>query len=106
MEITRKQADGKLVLAVSGKLSAGTAEEFGAAVDAAINDCPALVLDFGRLDYLASAGIRVLIAAQKKLKASGGTLVLCNVNESVKEVFQVTGLDDIFTFSGQTTEKS
>jgi anti-sigma B factor antagonist len=96
MEITRKQADGKLTLAVSGKLSAGTAEEFGAAVDAAISECPAIILDFGQLDYLASAGIRVLMAAQKKLKASGGTLTILNVAESIMEVFEVTGLDDIF----------
>jgi anti-sigma B factor antagonist len=98
MEITRTLADGKFTLAVNGKLSAGTAEEFGAVVDSAISECSAIILDFAQLDYLASAGIRVLMATQKKLKALGGTLTILNAAESIMEVFEVTGLDDIFDF--------
>jgi anti-sigma B factor antagonist len=106
MEITRALADEQLTLTVIGKLSAATAETFSAAMDEAIRECPAIILDLSQLDYLASAGIRVLVAAQKQLKASGGTLVLRNVNAGIMEILEVTGLDDVFTFSGQTVKES
>jgi anti-anti-sigma factor len=96
MEITRTEADGKLTLAVSGKLSAATAEEFGEAVNAAIKDCSNLILDFKELTYLASAGIRVLMAAMKKLKATGGRLLLLNVNENIMEVFDIPAMQYSF----------
>jgi anti-sigma B factor antagonist len=96
MEIVKTQTDGKLNLAISGKLSAATAGEFGVHVDAAIADCKQIVMDFAEVSYLASAGLRVLISAQKKLNAAGGTLSICNVREEVFEVFEVTGLNDVF----------
>ncbi|MDR2617987.1 MAG: STAS domain-containing protein [Treponema sp.] len=96
MEIVKTLSEGKTVLSVNGMLSAATTQEFSAAVDEALGESNALVLDFKDLSYLASAGLRVLVGAQKKLNASGGSLSLLNVRKEVMEVFEVTGLDDIF----------
>ncbi|MDR3341447.1 MAG: STAS domain-containing protein [Treponema sp.] len=96
MEISKIQTDNTITLRISGKLSAATAEEFGKAVDAAIDESTRLVMDFQGVTYLASAGLRVLISAQKKLTALDGSFSLCNVGETILEVFEITGLDDIF----------
>jgi anti-sigma B factor antagonist len=95
MEIVKSQSEGAIVLALNGKLSAATAGEFNAAVDSALGESQSLVLDFKDVDYMASAGLRVLVAAQKKLHASGGSMVLRNVQKEVMEVLEVTGLDEL-----------
>jgi anti-sigma B factor antagonist len=95
MEIVKNLSEGKVTLSLNGKLSAATAGEFNAAVEEALGESPALILDFKNVNYLASAGLRVLVAAQKKLHASGGSLTLLNVGEEVMEVFEVTGLDEV-----------
>jgi anti-sigma B factor antagonist len=96
MEIVKIKNGDILNLGISGKLSAATAEEFGAAVDAAIAESPKLIMDFKEVSYLASAGLRVLVSAQKQITAKSGSLSLINVREDVYEVFEVTGLDDVF----------
>jgi anti-anti-sigma factor len=96
MEVMKRTEDGNLILAVSGKLSAATADEFGVKVEEALGESVNIVMDFQEVSYLASAGLRVLILAQKRIKAANGKLVFKNVQESVREVFEVTGLDDIF----------
>ncbi|MDR2739611.1 MAG: STAS domain-containing protein [Treponema sp.] len=95
MEIVKSLSEGKVVISLNGKLSAATAGEFNAAVEDALGESGALVLDFKDVDYMASAGLRVLVAAQKKLYASGGSMVLLNVRKEVMEVFEVTGLDEV-----------
>jgi anti-sigma B factor antagonist len=96
MEIIKTVSGDSITLTITGKLSAATADECGVAVDLALGETKNLVLDFKDLNYLASAGLRVLVSAQKKLKAAGGALCLINVREEVMEVFEVTGLDDVF----------
>jgi anti-sigma B factor antagonist len=96
MEIVKDISGDTTTLAVAGKLNAVTADEFDAAVNLVIGKTKNLVLDFEKVSYLSSAGLRVLVSAQKKLKAAVGTLTLCNVCVEVMEVFEVTGLDDIF----------
>jgi anti-sigma B factor antagonist len=100
MEITKtKNADGDgMVLKVSGKLSAATSEEFDVVLNGAVGETANIVLDFADLDYLASAGLRCLIAAHKKLKARQGSLSIINVTDPVREVFEITGLEDVFDF--------
>jgi anti-sigma B factor antagonist len=96
MEVIKTKTEDTLILGISGKLSAATAEEFGAWVDDAIEESKHIEMDFKEVSYLASAGLRVLIAAQKKLTAAGGVLSLRNVHEDVFEIFEITGLDEIF----------
>ncbi|MDR3337594.1 MAG: STAS domain-containing protein [Treponema sp.] len=96
MEIVKTREGDAITLSINGKLSAGTAEEFGAALNAATAETDKIILDFQGVSYLASAGLRVLVFAQKQLVSRSGSLSLINVNENVREVFEVTGLDDIF----------
>jgi anti-sigma B factor antagonist len=95
METVKSLSDGKIILSVNGKLSAAAAPEFDAAVEDALGESDTLVLDFKEVSYLASAGLRVLVSAQKKLSARGGALSLVNVRNEVMDVFEVTGLDEI-----------
>ncbi|MDR0908392.1 MAG: STAS domain-containing protein [Spirochaetaceae bacterium] len=97
MEITKTTDGTKLILAISGKLSAATAEECNAQITDALKESKDIVLDLKDLDYLASAGLRVFVSTQKALAAEGGSLVLKNVQDIVREVFEVTGLEDVFT---------
>jgi anti-anti-sigma factor len=106
MEIVKTQDDGIVTLAINGQLNAATAEEFGAAVEAAVVESEKLILDFQKVNYLASAGLRVLVSVQKKLTSRSGSLSLINVDETVYEVFQVTGLDDIFDIQGDFPAKA
>ncbi len=54
-----------------------------------------LLIDFSDLDYISSAGLRVILMAAKRLKASGGNIALCSLNETIGEVFEVSGFDRI-----------
>ena len=102
MEIQKTQADGVVIVTISGKLSAATSEECAAALDEAIKEAegivqpPKLRLDLKEVSYLASAGLRALVATQKKITAKSGTLTIVNVIEEVYEIFEVTGLDAVF----------
>jgi anti-anti-sigma factor len=95
MDIEKIPGEGMITLKLKGKVAAGTAESFGAAVEVAIAETNQLVLDFQAVSYVASAGLRVLISAQKQLTARKGALSLCNISKDILEVFQMTGLDTI-----------
>jgi anti-sigma B factor antagonist len=97
MELEQIQNGAEITMKVSGKLTAGTAEEFGALISDALTKTSHLVLDFQAVSYVASAGLRVLVASQKKLDAAGGTMMLRNLKSDVLEVFQITGLDTVLT---------
>ncbi len=98
MEINKTSAEGAVILAISGELTAITAEKFSAAVELVITETDNLIFDFKDLEYLASAGLRVILNTKKKMLASRGELVIRNVSEDVMKVFEVTGLDDILVF--------
>ena len=63
-----------------------------------------ILVHFGKLDYISSAGLRILLIAAKQLKAAGGELRLCCLNEVVKEVFDISGFTTIFNVFGSETE--
>ncbi|MDR2444527.1 MAG: STAS domain-containing protein [Spirochaetaceae bacterium] len=96
MEIVKSPTESKITLCVKGKLSAAAVPEFKAAVEEALGESQTLVLDFKDLDYMASAGLRVLVSVRKRL-SGGGSLTLINIRSKVREVFEVTGLDEVFT---------
>jgi anti-sigma B factor antagonist len=98
MTIEKTISDGTVVLAISGGLTAVTAEKLSIEVEQVIFEMKKLVFDFKDLDYLASAGLRVILNAKKKLDASGGELVIRNVTDTCMNVFEVTGLKDVLTF--------
>jgi anti-anti-sigma factor len=97
METTKSTADGAVTLTVSGKLSAAAAEAFGVAINDALPEVVrSFTLDFAGVDYLASAGLRVLVTAHKKLREKKVRVRIINVCPAVKEVFELVGLDSVF----------
>ena len=97
MEITKQANGSKLNVALSGRLDTTTAPEFEKELKGALNGITDLTLDFSGLEYISSAGLRVLLSAQKMLNAAKGTMKIVGANEIVKEIFDVTGFSDILT---------
>lgn len=95
MTITKNQEAEKLTLAIEGRIDTTTAPQFEAEIDA-IADTTELVLDFSGVEYISSAGLRVVLKAQK-LMNKNGKMKLTNVNDDVMDVFDITGFLDILT---------
>ena len=96
MTITKKQNGSTLELAVAGRLDTMTAPELEAALSKDMGGAEELILDFSKLDYISSAGLRVLLSAHKAMLPKEGMKVI-HVNDIVQEVFVVTGFADILT---------
>ena len=96
MNMTKNQNGTELTIALEGRLDTTTAPELEQALKQDLEGATALTLDFSRLDYISSAGLRVLLSAHKALSRKGGMKVT-HVNEIVNEVFEVTGFSDILT---------
>ena len=96
MTIEKKLAGTELTVALAGRLDTTTAPQLEAELKASLDGVEKLALDFAGLDYLSSAGLRVLLAAQKQMNKQGG-MVVRNVNETIAEIFDVTGFSDILT---------
>ena len=94
MKIIKSQNDGILTIALEGRLDTATAPELDRELKSSLDGVTELVMDFARLDYISSAGLRVLLSAQKRMN-NQGTMKVIHVNEMVKEVFEVTGFSDI-----------
>ncbi len=97
MKITSTKEDSTLKIAVSGRLDTSTAPELESELKKTMNGITDLVLDVSELDYISSAGLRVLLSAQKTMNAQSGTMRVLGANEMVKEIFDVTGFSDILT---------
>ena len=94
MTIDKKMNGTALEIALEGRLDTMTAPELDADLNKDMPGAENLVLDFSKLDYISSAGLRVLLSAHKVMSTKGGMKVT-NVNEIVQEVFEVTGFADI-----------
>jgi anti-anti-sigma factor len=91
MQITTRTSKDISIVAIAGSLDSTTAPEAQKAIDTVVAGAKKVALDFSGLDYISSAGLRVLLGAAKKLKASGGTLGMFGLNQSVREVFEISG---------------
>ena len=96
MQITKTVDAGTLNVALEGRLDTMTAPELEAQVKDDIANVDAAVLDLAKLEYVSSAGLRVILSLHKALAGKSG-LVVKNPNETVSEVFEVTGFSDILT---------
>lgn len=94
MNIDFKKENGQLLVKLDGRLDTVTAPAFDSFIQENCADTKQLILDCAALSYVSSAGLRVLLGAQKKL---GGAMKLQNVCELVMEVFEMTGFADILT---------
>ena len=96
MNITKNLNGTTLEIALEGRLDTMTAPELEAELNKEMGSADSLVLDFSKLDYISSAGLRVLLSAHKAMCTKGGMKVT-HVNEIVQEVFEVTGFTDVLT---------
>lgn len=97
MELMERTENGVLVLAVSGRLDAATTPELEEAVLKALKDGrQALLLDFSRLEYINSSGLRVLVMAYQRLREKDGALAVCGLKDYIQEVFAISGYDKLF----------
>ncbi|MBR2807360.1 MAG: STAS domain-containing protein [Oscillospiraceae bacterium] len=96
LNISKTIDEGKALFVLEGRLDTETSPD----LDKEVLECPENVtelrMDFEKLDYISSAGLRVLLTAQKIMR-NRGSFIVCNVNEIVMEIFEVTGFSDILT---------
>ncbi|RAP49150.1 MAG: anti-anti-sigma factor [Methanosphaera sp. rholeuAM270] len=97
MKINKKYDNEKLVMAIEGRIDTITSNELEQSINEEIGKFNALTLDFKDLQYISSAGLRVLIATQKMLKKDNIPLEIINVNETIKEIFRMSGFNKILT---------
>ena len=97
MTITKNKEGARMTLALEGRLDTTTAPQLEAEVKTSLYDVTELVLDLEMLEYISSAGLRVILAAQKQMNKQNSPMVVMNANETVMEVFELTGFIDILT---------
>ncbi len=96
MNIVKTSEGTKLTFAIEGRLDTTTAPQLEEEVKGSLTGVTELVFDFSQLEYLSSAGLRVILAAQKIMNKQG-RMVIHHVNETILEVFEVTGFCEILT---------
>lgn len=96
MTIEKTLNGTELTIALNGRLDTTTAPQLEAELKRSVSGVEKLVLDFSALEYLSSAGLRVLLAAQKVMNKQG-EMIVKHVNETIAEIFEVTGFSDILT---------
>ena len=95
MQIEKKTDDGVLTLNVTGRLDTNTSPDLEAALE--LDGVKEVVFDFSGLEYISSAGLRVLMTAQKSMISCGGRMSVRNPNDTVRGVFDITGMSGVFT---------
>ena len=94
MEIIETKQDEILIFKLKGRLDSKTSPDFEKKIFDAIEDgSNSMIVNFEELDYISSAGLRVVLKATKNLKRSDGSFVLCSMKDYVKEVFEISGFD-------------
>ena len=96
LNITKFREAKSLKITLEGRFDTGTAPQIEEVVRTELADVETLIFDFAKLEYISSAGLRVLLAAQKIMNKQG-RMVVKNVSDEVKEIFEVTGFTDILT---------
>jgi anti-sigma B factor antagonist len=96
MKISKNQKGTALEIALEGRLDTTTAPQLESELKSALSGTTELVFDLAKLDYISSAGLRVLLSTQKVMNKQGSMKII-NVNETIMEVFDVTGFVDILT---------
>lgn len=97
MKIVKKVNGNEVTLALEGRLDTSTAPELESALSDVPSSVKKLILDFAKLEYVSSAGLRVILTAQKSMNARAGKLVVVKANDVVRDVFDVTGFSSFIT---------
>ena len=105
MQLTATPSEGVTVIKIEGNLDTQTSPEAQEELDRIVEDgARKLLIDFADLAYISSAGLRILLATAKKLTTEQGEMRMCNMNDVVKEVFEVSGFSTIFKVFPTDTE--
>ena len=96
MNIIKKLNGSELLLEVEGNIDSTTAPEFNSALEESMNGISSLIIDFKKVDYISSAGLRVLLVACKTMSKQG-SMVIRNVNNNIMDIFTMTGFVNILT---------
>ncbi len=96
MKIIKKLDGTKLTAAISGRLDTATTPEAEAIIKDGIESVTELIIDCKEVDYISSSGLRLLLSLQKIMNKQG-SMKICNINDTVAEIFEVTGFSDILT---------
>lgn len=96
MKIVKNKNGSTLVVSLSGRLDTVSAPQLDKELKEAIGDISELILDLSGLEYMSSAGLRILLSAQKAMN-NQGKMIVKNVNNTIMEIFEVTGFIDILT---------
>ena len=96
MTIDKNVEGSQTQLKISGRLDTSTAPEFEATIDNCLSGVEELIMDFEGLEYVSSAGLRVILKAQKLMNKQG-SMKIVNVNDTIMEVFDITGFADVLT---------
>jgi anti-sigma B factor antagonist len=99
MKINKTEQGTELGIALAGRLDTTTAPQLEAELKNSLEGVTALIMDFAELEYISSAGLRVLLSTQKVMNKQG-KMVIRYANENILEVFEVTGFTDILTIEG------
>ncbi len=94
MTVTKKLEGTKLTAAFEGRLDTNTTPQAEQELTGSLDNVKELILDFKQLDYISSAGLRLLLMLQKKMN-NQGSMTIINANDMVKEIFEVTGFSDV-----------
>ena len=94
MEITKNLVGTTLTMTLSGRLDASNAQELTNALNSSLDGVKDLIFDFTNLKYVASAGLRALLMAQKRMNKQG-SMKICHVDDAVMEVLEMTGFSDL-----------
>lgn len=98
MNVTEQEKGQAVVLSVDGRLDSNTSDALEEKLMGKIDEGKIrLVVDFSELNYIASAGLRVLLMAAKRLKTEGGSFALCGLQENIHDVFEISGFLPILT---------
>ncbi len=96
MEILKTENGSTLTISLSGRLDTVSAPQLDEEVKASISNVSELILDLAKLEYMSSAGLRILLSAQKTMNKQG-KIIVKNVNSTIMDIFEVTGFTDILT---------
>lgn len=95
MDIIKNYNEKELTIAIEGRIDTLTSKNLEKEINDERSNFDSLILDFDKVEYISSAGLRVLISTQKQLKASDISFVIKNINDRIIEIFKMSGFDKI-----------
>lgn len=104
LNIVKEKKEDHLTIKLEGRLDTISAPQLEKELRQELSDIKHLVLDFSQLDYLSSAGLRVILSAQKVMNQQG-EMIVRNVSDMIMEIFEVTGFSEILTIEGVDFER-